>query len=69
MDCAYSNQVSWMPMSYLVFSSLVGDSVAVSRGCVWTRDWMNEFGNFSGSSSVVSSFLSCAFFSWLHVHS
>ena len=31
-----------MPMRYLLFSSLVGDSVAVSRGCVWTRDRMNE---------------------------
>ena len=25
------------------FSSLVGDNVAVSRGCVLTRDWVTDF--------------------------
>ena len=52
---AYSNQVSWMPMSYLAFSSLVGDSVTVSRRCVLTRDWVNEFLGFSHPSYLVSS--------------
>ena len=38
---------------------LVGDSVAVSLRCVWTRDWMMSFKKYQGSSSVVSSCLSC----------
>ena len=59
-----------MPMSYHVFSSLVGDSVAVSRGCVWTRDWMNEFLAIFQIVLLLShpSYL-VLFFSWLHVHS
>ena len=47
---------------FLLLSALglVGDSVALSLRCVWTRDRMMSFlRNFSGSSSVVSSCLSC----------
>ena len=33
-------------MGYVAFSSLVDDSVAVSRGCVLTRDWVNGFFTF-----------------------
>ena len=52
MDCAYNNHVSWMS----TISLAVGDSIAVSLRCVWTRDRMCVFENLSSGSSVVSSY-------------
>ena len=47
----------------------VGDSVAVSLRCVWTRDRMMSFEKYSGSSFVVHPAV-YPVFSWLlHVHS